>query len=314
MGEIFEQYEVCSWKVADRDLIAVPVIKIREERGKRIVEHERPYRPGAKLDDTDWEVRRWILTVKFDNSIEEEGIPADPPLYPTILNRLLDSYDEKETGDLVLPTRGTRRCRLKGYSRVETPEEDDAAVCEFTFFEDSEDVIDLDSLDNPTVRATAVRLSEQTTFSSQGVSGWDTNSSSLTEFASELEGLLLAPGRAVEDVNSVARRNRRAIQRVQRAQEQLGRDVGGIYNDPEGSTPIRELRRLDDLQAQAVDERTSGRPKTTLHNITANTDIFSVAADIGQDPNELMDLNAARIEDPLDLRAGDTIRIFESGP
>ncbi len=314
MGEIFEQYEVCSWTVSDRDTIAFPVITVKEERGKRIVEHERPFRPGAKLDDTDWGARRWVLTVTFDNSIEEEGIPADPPLYPTVLNRLLDSYDETETGDLVLPTRGTKRCRLAHYSRIEAPEEDDAAVCEFTFVEDSEDVVDLDSLGNPTVRATAVRLAEQAEFSGAVVGGWDTNISSLTEFASELEGALVAPGRALEDVNSIARRNRRAIQRVQRAQERLGKDVGGVFNDPEGSTPIRELRRLDDRQAQAVDERTSGRPKATTFEVTADTDIFSVAASIGQDPVELLDLNAARIDDPMDLRAGDTIRVFETSP
>ena len=64
--------------------------------------------------------------------------------------------------------------------------------------------------------------------------------------------------------------------------------------------------------AQAADEKTSSLPRLIPYVVPADTDLYSLAAKLGQDAAKLLEVNAARIDDPLFLAAGDVIRIFAS--
>jgi len=104
--EEFEQYSVASWTVNNRTL-AFPAKVINDNGGNRIVQRERPFRDGAKLDDTGSRATVWAFEVLFENSIEESGLEINAmPLYPDVINAIIESFKTHETGDLVVPTVG----------------------------------------------------------------------------------------------------------------------------------------------------------------------------------------------------------------
>lgn len=323
--DIFSQYPVAKWQVGDADPIRFPVLGITETGGNRIIAHERPFRDGAKLDDTGSTARSWTFTAHFSNRIEEPGIEENPlPLYPGMLRLLIESFDKHETGDLTLPTVGTVRCRAKDYTRKEDPEATDVGLLDLCFVQDNEDALDRALLSPPTVRATIVKLAEQATGSLQrdGVWGEDLRpnerevqvsdasssaTSSLTEIAGDIEGLLLAPGRATADLESTVRAHRRAVARIITAAS--GED------SRRGGEAERLLSIMLDREAAAAAERTASRPRTRPFVIDVErTSIYEVSARLHQDAEELLDLNAARIDDPFRLDRGQVIRVYVSAP
>ena len=314
MRPVFEQYPIGSWQVPGGDVIEFAVVDISESGGQRIIPHRRPHRPGAKLESTGEKERTWSVTLLFNNSLQE-GVVDGVPLYPQRLRQLLRSFKVPETGTLVLPTTGKVRARPETYERKETSAERDTATLVCTWIEDNEESLERAALNPPGVVATLVKLAEQTVFSAQRQGLWNDDLISLTEFAAEVEGLLLAPGRAVSDLGSVIKAHRRAIQRMVDAATTASNDAGGLFSEPKGSETQRQLRILLDRESAAENERTSSRPRPKSFVIDVEvTSLYEVAARVGQPADELMDLNSARIADPFYLTRGQVILIFESAP
>jgi prophage DNA circulation protein len=314
MRPVFEQYPIGSWQVPGGDVIEFAVVDITESGGQRIVPHRRPHRPGAKLESTGEKERTWNVTLLFNNSLTE-GVVDGVPLYPQRLRQLLRSFKVPETGTLVLPTTGKVRARPDAYERRETSAERDTATLVCTWIEDNEESLERAALNPPSVVATLVKLAEQTEFTAQRQGLHTPELISLTEFASQVEGLLLAPGRAVSDLGSVIKAHRRAIQRMVDAATTAANDTGGLFSEPKGSETQRQLRILLDRESLAENERTSARPRPKSFVIDVEvTSLYEVAARVGQPVDELMDLNSARIADPFYLTRGQVILIFESAP
>lgn len=314
---IFEKYDIASFTPKDGETVVFLCCDVREGRGKRGVEHERPYRDGAKLDNTGWRARRWTCKAIWNNTLQEKGLPDDVILYPTQLNKLIRAFDANETGDVVLPTVGKRRVQALQYDRVESSEHPDEAETTLVFVEDSEDGVTEEAFQEPSVKASAYRLAQQTQFSAQSVGAWDENLSNLSDFAEELTALMNSPFTTLEDIQSQQRRDRRAIQRIHKAHTEPRVPPAPVpppasmpFSDPAGATVARQLVELEDLIARAELERLSSRPSTRTYTVQEDTDLFSIAASLKQDPMQLLDLNAARVEDPLDLRQGDSIRVY----
>jgi len=312
--EVFEQYPSGSWRPADGEAIVFVVVDVQETGGHRIVRHSIPHRKGAKLESTGEKERSWSVTAIFNNSIEE-GVVDGVPLYPQRLRQLLRSFRSQDTGTLVLPTVGEVRARLEDYDRAERSEQRDTATLILKFVEDNEESLSGAALNPPAVVATLVKLSEQITFSADRQGLHNKETISLRDFAAQVEGLLLAPGRAVADLGAVVRAHRRAIQRMIDAATTAANDSGSLFSEPRGSETLRQLRILMDREASAEDERVSSRPRTKAFVIDVEeTNIFDVAARVDQDAEELMELNAARMPDPFYLTRGEVIRVFESAP
>lgn len=311
MLDVFEQYPIGSWRVGDSEKLEFPVVDIAEVGGNRIVRHARPHRAGAKLESTGEKERSWTVTTLFNNSLEE-GVRDGVPLYPQRLRQLLKSFRTQETGTLVLPTTGEVRARAESYDRKESATERNTATLVLTFVEDNEESLERAALNPPSVVATLVKLAEQIEFSAQRQGLHTPETISLRDFAAQVEGLLLAPGRAVADLGAVVRAHRRAIQRMVDAATTAANDTGGLFSEPRGSETERQLHTLMDREAAAESERTSSRPRTKAFVIDVEqTSLIEVAARLNQDADELMDLNAARIDDPLYLTRGEVIRVFE---
>lgn len=305
---IFEEYPAASWTVLG-DTIYFAVEDIDEQGGNRIVRRRRPYRDGAKLDDTGSKEKEWDVNAIFENSIEEEGLPASPTQYPRALNNLIDSFDLHRTGTLVLPNRGAVRARAESYKRRETQAERDTARVTFHFVQDNEDNVDALSFTTPSIRSTARQIVEETTFSSESRGGFAQALADLEGAAGRLQDAIAAPGEAVQDVDQKAARVVRLAANVENqfnVTGQLGRD---LLTDPDSWATWRQLHQLQDRTRRAADEK-SALGRVVGMTFTTTRTLLDIASEIGQDPSLLFDLNA-QIENTLDIAAGTLVKVYE---
>jgi hypothetical protein len=306
--EIFPQYQIASWAVGVYPVMKFPVMSISESGGNRLVERERPYRDGAKFDDTGSKAKRFTVKVCFNNTISEPDLPGDVALYPEVLLLMLDSFDQHMTGDLTLPTRGKLRARAESYTRDEAAEARDEAAVSFTFVQDNEDNIGAASFEEQTINANARRLAATTEFSAQSEGMWDTSLADLREFGSELEGIANYPGNTVRDVDSQSAIVMSTCRRTERGFSKANRDNESLLRDPELSQTQRKLDQNRDMAGRARNDARAGRPAMTTIVASGPTDLFTIAAQEGQDVGDLMDINPAI--DATNIAAGTVIRIF----
>lgn len=304
---IFEKYPAASWKVGSSAQLYFPVCKCTEEGENRLVERERPYRDGAKLDDTGSKARRWNVEVLFDNTLNEEGLSLNgKALYPDVLNDLIRSFDEHEAGDLVLPPIGKVRARAKKYTRSEEPETFDAARVTFTFIEDNEDTIGARNVELPGVKGSAKVLAEQTTFSADADAVHDFNISQVNALASELEGAINAPGEAVAELDQKVGAVVSAVNRVVTAFVEAipGR---GQLNDPDSSATQRKLVALQDTASRSRSQ--ARRVRTTRILAEEDTSLYEIANRRKQSAEGVIGLNSNL--DPTYVEAGTLVRVYE---
>lgn len=306
---IFEQFPAASWKVGQKPQLFFPVESIQEEGGNRIVERERPYRDGAKLDDTGSKARRWSVEVLFDNSIDETTTAnGGALLYPEILNEFIRSFDEHEVGDLVLPTVGKIRARAQSYSRKEVQDaERDAGRLTLKFIEDNEDSVGARSFEPPTVKASARILAEQATFSAQADGVWDGTMADLNEFGDNLEAIASFPTDTVQDIDAQAGIVVAATNRVLHAftNERPTEKARKQLTDPDSSVTQRKLLTLKDTSAKAKQDLTvEGITRIVVQD---TCDLFAIAVSLGTTVEELIRMNPGI--DPFNVNKGVTILV-----
>lgn len=302
---VFEQYGPCRW-ICQGDDVTWPVKRITESGGNRIVEHKRPFREGAKLDDTGGEPFVWKLDAVFNNTLDEDGLRADEPIYPDLLNRLIRSLSIHKTGSLYLPTRGAVRARPRGWERVETDEVRDEGAFTVTFVEDNEDAVDRAALKEPSVSAQLVRLAEQAEFTA--AQAGTLTLGALKEFCEDLQNLAQAPGRAIDDVTRAAEVVKHTTRKLIRTLRQESERVSQFVFAPHESELARQLEALLDLASAAELQRNASRGGTTRTMVVqADTDIYALAAGLRIDAAVLLDLNY--LPDPLHISAGTKLRI-----
>lgn len=313
MTEVFEQYGVCRWVCRGND-VAFPILSLKEQGGNRVVEHKRPFREGAKLDDTGGEPFVWTVTGVFENSLQEEGLRADEPLYPDTLNRLIRSLTIHETGTLFLPTRGAVRARPKSWDRSESNEIRDYATLVITFVEDNEDAIDRTALKEPSAAGSLRRLAEKAKFSAAKAGTFSLGD--LQAFAEDLQNLMQAPGRAIEDVTRAAEKLKNICRRTLRVMAQESERISQFIAAPEESDLARQLAELMDMASGAELQRNAGGARaglTRMYVVPADTDIYTLSAALSVEPTVLADLNF--LPDPLWINAGTKLRVpIEVGP
>jgi hypothetical protein len=314
---LFEGYPVASWQVGDSPLIRFPLTgELGEDLGNRIVRHPRAHRRGAKLDSTGQAEREFQLTALFNNTIRERGLEQNPrPLYPHMLRALMASFAIQQTGTLTLPTIGSVRCRLDRCKRVENVGERDQATLALSFVEDNEESLATASFALPSARATVAKAAAQTVFSIEREGGVvDEDVFELQQRATDLETLLLAPGRTIADLEAEARSMRWQLQRGRQTQRQLAEDLGiGGTEEPRGSEFHRLSIRLEDTLGKAADEKFASRPRIKTFVVDVeHTSLFEIAARFKQDAQDLLELNGERVPDPFYLEQGDVIRVFDT--
>lgn len=312
---IFEKYPPAQFTVAGLTL-GFPVLTIRQSGGNRIVKRERPYRDGAKLDDTGSEPIIWTLQAIFNNSLllgsqgEQilQTINGGLPLYPDVLNLLISNFDFHETGDLVVPTIGVQRARAQSYDRTEVFDGRDQAIVSFMFCEDNEDSVDFRSITAPSGGANAKRLAATTELDTES---FGSLSEALTEVQSsliELENFVNAPGDAAQDIDAASMRVEGSARRSNRTFSEASRPGRNLFLDPQNSRGPRKMTIAIDLAARQRNEARRGQPTLTNVVFRSNTTIFRIAAFIGQDPFDLIGINPDL--DPNFIPKGTLVKVF----
>ena len=312
MAEIWEAEPPGSWKVSGKSKINFPVQSIRTGGGHRLQKRERPYRPGAKIDTTGPVPRIYTVIIPIENSIDEPGVNL--PLYPAALDALVDALESSETGDLVLPMRGKIRAKCETWDFDESPENQDAAILNVVWVTDNEDDVDAQTFESKTANANARRLSETTEFTEQAEGVWDGSLSQLNEFVSEIEGIANLPGETTQDTITRLRIIRRQARRLERVHSDVSQDSKALLLEPDRHTVIRKLREIQDLAGRQEAETLKGRQRTVEFVIIRDRSLQSVATELNQSYEDLIELNQWRVEDPLLITQGEVIRVFEVRP
>jgi hypothetical protein len=317
MSGIFEQFVLCTWEVTGFS-VALPVSRIEEEGGNRLVERERPNRDGAKIDDTGSKAKRWVLTLDYLNGSAEPGFPEDA--YPDLVNTLMQACDVHECGDLTLPHIGKRRCRAHSYRRVEASEDRDFAGVSITFVEDNEDGTTASSFQSPSARSVCRTLTQETTLDCDDA-GIDTGvslSEALSDIAGDVETVMNAPGDFVGQIETVGLQFQGAASRIEDAGSNAvttfsppssDAEQPAPLDDPGNSRALRGLRRLQDLGRRAAAERLSAMPRVVVLTFAVERSLLDVAAELGQDVGKLIALNSS-LENLLAIAPRTPVRVF----
>jgi prophage DNA circulation protein len=307
--ELYKQFPPCSWTVGTHPSIYFPVLSISESGGARIVERKRPFRRGAKLDDTGREAYRWKLSAVFHNSIQEEGMEINgEPLYPDVLNSLLGTLGTGETGDLILPTRGIVRARFASYNRLENFDSRDYAAVELEFIEDNEDKATAEGYTALKLQGSAETMIEEATFSAQSEGSWSGSLEDLTELVRSIEGYASAPGDYRRDIESQTKAVMALHQRVVAANQKAATTGRDAFFYPTSHKAQRDLATLSDMVAR---ERQAARMSITSIVCGRDQSLADVAVMVGQPIEDLLTLNF-QLEDPFFIEAGTVVRVMNA--
>lgn len=286
---------------------------VSEEGGNRLAPRARPFRPGAKLDTTGPTEDTIVLQLYFHRDVVEEDVDNGMPMWPDALEALIrDHFKSDRTLTLHLPWKRNLRVKAERWTRVANADEDRGGEkLTVTFKTDNEDELDREAVVGVSVTGNVSRVVEEAQFDAQSEGAWDGSLADLTQLSAELVGWINAPREYAADVAQAANRVTRAVERVFRAlSSTTGEVVPGRnkLDEPEGF-PLRiRLLELLDLAAASEAEARKASRRIRLYIPQRDTDIWSVAVELGQSAEELMEIND--FEDPAFLEAGVGIRVF----
>jgi len=269
---------------------------IKEGGGNRLVKGEIPFRKGVKLDSTGQKERTWTIDTVWHNTLTEQGLMDSPVIYPDRMNSMIKLCLVQATGTLDLPLDRNLRVRCETYDRSAEQAMRDGEAVTFVFVEDNED--DAVTSVAASVKAAIQTTIEEASFDAESFGGWSGSFEDLTEFASDLQGAMNAPGEAWAGIEQKA-------DRVKKAADKINKTLTG---DPDESPVMASMADVIDSAARAKTEG-QGDPKTTSKTYSAPNDIYSIAADLNQDPGTLIRLNPT-IPDIGDIPAGTPVVVL----
>lgn len=308
MPDAFESQPVCTFQADGGAVIPLVLFRLREDGEYRVIERERPFRPGAKLDTTGKKKVIYSLETGWWDGNEEPGVPQTG--YLAFLNTLIASFDGQTAGTLKLPFRSPLRVRCKSYSRAEAMDERAFSAVSLVFWTDNEDSVTAASFTKaaPAVAAPLIFVDFEDAAAIAGLVSNDVVSlrgllSSLTTALAVGLDVALAGGAVVNTVASIeeAFTNQTTV---------VGPTYERILTDPEAWYPARLLRRLAAQAYAAVLLPASTAPAdvTTVITLKQDASLFDVAARYHQDVSKLMGLNPT-LENALLVPAGTPLRI-----
>lgn len=309
---IFDKYQLASFTLKNGQKIGFPVHKIRQDGANRVIERERPYRAGAKLDNTGSKAVTFTFECVFHNSIQEPGLATfnnQLSLYPEALNELIKIFDDGQTGDLIVPTIGRVRAKALDYQRIEDAEHPDGATLMLVFKVDNEDSVDARSLKAPTFNAQGARMTAKATFDTESVAVSGNGMASLRTAASQLEAAINAPGDALDDIRIQANAVRHSIEQVKDAFVDRSKEGRDLLTDPTSNDAVRALADLADTTARVSSAARGGRPPLISVVATRPTSLQEVAIVFGQSFSDLLAINS-QIPNSLFLPINTIIKIL----
>lgn len=309
---LFENEPVCSFQADGGTAIPISLLALTEETEYRLIERERAFRPGAKLDTTGRKKSVFSLDSLWQEGIDEPGIPQSG-YYPGLLNQLMAAFDGEKAGTLRLPFRTPLRVRCKTARRAEKFDERDMAAVSLTFWTDNEDTVTAASFTKVSPQVGVPMIYADFSDAAQLVGLMSADVLNLGNLVATLSGFLAA-GIAVADITLTALALIDTADSIEGSfsnrTTNVGPDVGRILSDPESWRAARLLRRLAAQAAAAARLPNTTAPSDVTQVISFRTEVslFDVAARDHQDLGKLLELNAG-YENPFLIPANSPIRI-----
>lgn len=305
----FSEYPTAEWSV-EGTTVWFAVERLTERKVNRLIRHKRVYRDGARLDDTFQEAIEWTAVCLFFNDEEQEGGIDGATQYPDNLNEMCDSFDIHETGNLILPTRGPRRCRAESYERIESWDVRNAAAVTFVWVEDNEDDGEAAAFTAPSAKSQNLSVIEAVDFAFD-IGGGD--SGNLNDLASDVQGLAEAPGdyasQVEGQVNAVSNKAKIVEESVTKATHEAKSEAETLFTDPEQARGVRALRKLRDNTAQILEDLAASTRPTITVTFPVVVAISDVAAKFSQTVEELSKLNGS-LEDLLAIPIDTPVTVY----
>lgn len=308
--EIFEQYGVAYWDVAGIRT-EFSVRRVSEDFSRRAPRHKRMLRDGVRHDDMGSDGRVWKVQAVFFNDSEEPGIPSES--YPDLANKICDSFDRREVGELYLPTRGPKRCKPMSYQRVEEYSMRDFCVIEFVWEETNEDDQTASSFQAPSASSVANKQAEQLSGEAD-LEGWSGGNgfADVAELASGLESLATAPGDSLASLESQGKSLSKSIDVAlgpfTNGNESPAPDVFDKAG-PDQHQALARAAKLQDAAERAKSDALSDQPQSYIVTYQIDVSLMRVAADTKNPLAQLLKANAGL--NPLSIPSGTPIRVFE---
>lgn len=281
-----------SWQPDGGDVITFTASHIDEAFENRTVKRERPYREGAKLDDTGRGPITWSITSDMFDGLVEDGV--DAAQFTSIEPKLFLACQTGKTGFLTLPTRGIVRAKVQSWSRGDDTSERDVAAVRITWTEDNEDDVDFYAFYEFSARSTAQSFANIAVedLGALGISDADTQV--IVTSAKKLEEAAKSPGTNLQEVEAQARKLSALCAKVEGYYTSGPPGVDSITNllgVPDAYSALRNLRNLRDTAQRAIYEQVSAKPKVKVVRFDLPMSVITVALETSNTFEDVLSLN-----------------------
>ena len=312
--EQFAQWPPMTWTVGGKTH-QVPIQTLKRSVSNRLAAHKRPYRKGARHDNTGSDPVSWEVTLVAGAHAHEffPSIPAD--YYPLGIKALELSADIEETGTLVTPY-GEKRCKLSTVSTLWDRRGDagvDGQATVLVWVEDNEDDTDLAAFEPPQARVAGPgQVDAFLGFAAQSGAGAGDFFDSMKEAMRELKALANYPGETlgqmVTRVSIITGAVKQTYEAYASAPAGVRDTMAGLLNDPLAGPALRKLEAIIDSACKAAEDEARRSGARVLKYYDRTVSIFDVAVDVSQSPKELMQINPTL--DPYEIPRGTPVQVF----
>jgi prophage DNA circulation protein len=314
MADTWEDLPPASFQVGNLPEIKFPAVAVGEDGGNRLVRRERPFQEGAKLDGTGTKADEFSIDALFhvDGTEHEVDVAGDGiTLWPDRLELLIEALkvSQGETGTLHLPWKRNLRVRAETWSRrANSNDNRGGETLQIKFIADNEDFVNRASVEKFSIKGSVALQVERAFFDLESQGSWLPAFEDITELASELAGLIALPGEKLQNILLHARRLGNGVQTVMDALT-TAQDGFGDLAQPGGAIAMGNLGAVLEISAGASDEARSSLPATRIVKFQVTRDLFSIAAELGQDGFKLLGING-ELETPDSIAPGTAVRVF----
>lgn len=296
--EQFAKWPPMTWTVGGRTH-PIPAITLKRSVANRLAKHVRPYRPGARHDNTGPDPVSWEVTLiaGVNAHVFAPWIPAD--FYPNGIKALELSFDLEETGTLVTPY-GEKRCKASTCTTIWDRRGEagtDGQGTALVWVEDNEDDTSLAAFEPPQARvAGPAQVDAFLGFAVQSGAGAGDFFDTIKEATRELVAIANYPGDAlaqmVSRVSVITGSAKQIVEAYASAPYGVANTASELLNDPLAGPALRKLEEFIDSTWRAIDDQSkrSGRARR-LVQYDRTVSIFEVSVDVSQSASDLMDLN-----------------------
>lgn len=303
-ADTFTLFGPARWTPADGSrTFALALVANSHSHERRIVERKRPGLDGAPLDDAGANPKPYDLRAFFANGHGVAGVPD--PAYPGYHRDFLDALEQKGKGTstLYIPGRGEKRVRFKRYATSQSPDMRDCEFVDLSFTADLEDEHPTaGAFTLPSAKSAGPVLARKLLEDGHALGIGGDLFDAIGAFVSRVEAAATAPFDSAADMQG---RVAELVGHIERVEKKLT-GLPGAFSPlapAEAAATLVGLALLKD-NARRLVSATFGEASVVPRVFPVALSIFDVAARLGQDSGELVQLNVRRVPSLFAIPAG----------